>query len=55
MKELRKIDLRGSDIEELLIEILELKSLERLDLRWNKNISKPEWLDQLDEECIVYF
>ena len=55
LKKLRRLDFRGNLIKELPKEILELKSLERLYLRWNENIAKPNWLDDLNPKILIYF
>jgi hypothetical protein len=32
-----------------------MKSLEKLDLRWNKFHSAPEWFAQLEQHgCVIY-
>lgn len=56
MQQLRRVDLRGNDIKELPIELLDLPNLERLDLRWNAQLVQPAWINELiSRDCLVYF
>ena len=49
------MDIRGNHLVELPNEILKLKNLERLDLRWNQDLKKPEWIDRMNSDCLIYF
>jgi hypothetical protein len=32
-----------------------LENLEKLDLRWNKSLTVPKWIENLEKQgCIVY-
>jgi Leucine-rich repeat (LRR) protein len=48
------LDLRNNLFNELPESICELPALEKLDLRWNKNLNFPSWLKHLENKgCIV--
>jgi hypothetical protein len=49
------LDLRANKLVSLPARIGELTNLEKLDVRWNKLSSHPEWFQRLEQRgCTVY-
>ncbi|QOS99356.1 leucine-rich repeat domain-containing protein [Brevibacterium sp. JNUCC-42] len=55
MSNLIELDLRDNNLEKIPSSVLNLEKLEKLDLRWNKNLKVTKCLIELEERgCIVY-
>ncbi|MCE3200065.1 hypothetical protein [Paenibacillus sonchi] len=55
MTNLLELDLRSNHLLEIPESLLEIKGLERLDLRWDHELNPPGWLHKLEANgCIVY-
>ncbi len=54
-KGFRLVDLRANKLVSLPAAIGDLPNLEKLDARWNKLSSLPEWFQRLEQQgCTVY-
>jgi Leucine-rich repeat (LRR) protein len=52
---LRFLDLRANQLRQLPAGLAGLPNLEKLDLRWNKLLTVPNWIGTLEERgCLVY-
>jgi Leucine-rich repeat (LRR) protein len=50
------IDLRNNQLTTLPESICKLPNLEKLDLRWNHQMQRPNWIRYLEEKgCIILY
>jgi Leucine-rich repeat (LRR) protein len=56
MKALRFLDLRENKLTCLPTNIRFLPNLEKLDVRWNKELVIPDWFQELEQRgCTVFY
>ena len=52
---LAHLDLRANGLRSLPATIAELPRLKKLDLRWNREVGRPSWLEKMESRgCVIY-